>query len=145
MKNRALLSLAALSLSAACVSLPGLPPPGTPGSSASNPCTTPVCEVGITVTTCTEQYNDIKADPDKLYVTAPPNTGIHWTINSSGFTFVGQGIAFKTEPGKRTFRNPRPGTTDWSYDNAGTSGQYDYGIWLKGPSGTCHVDPSIMN
>jgi hypothetical protein len=147
MNNRALLSIAALSLTvAACAALEGPPPPGpgTPGSSAGNPCTDPICEVSITATMCKEHDYVVNAVPDTLYV-APPNQMIHWTIKSGGYGFIGKGIDFKSEGGKTTFKNPKPGSTDWYYDNDGTKGKFDYGIWLKGPDGTCHVDPSIMN
>src|SRR5258708_28098385 len=114
MNTRALLSVVALSLTAACAALQGFPPPGpgTPGSSRDNPCTAVTCEVHITVTRCTQQDNDIKADMDPLYVKAPPNAAIHWTIDSSGYVFNGEGIDFKTLAGKNTFPRPRPGTTE---------------------------------
>jgi hypothetical protein len=146
MNNRALLSVAALSLAiAACAGLKGFPPPaGPPGSSVDNPCKDPVCEVVITSTKCKENDYVVNAVLDTLYV-APPNGAIHWTIRSPGYAFIGKGIDFKTAAGQKTFHHPKPGSTQWYVENDGTKGKFDYGIWLKGPDGTCHADPSIMN
>jgi hypothetical protein len=66
-------------------------------------------------------------------------------VCGAGYAFIGKGIDFKTAAGQKTFHHPKPGSTQWYVENDGTKGKFDYGIWLKGPDGTCHADPSIMN
>lgn len=165
MNNRALLSAIAICFAVAACSRteeapkpkpkaeapkPPEAPTATPASgtallgSATNRCNLPTCDVAIDVTQCSDKGNDIKATPDPYY-TAPPNKVIHWKIGGSGYGFVGKGIDFKTDGGKSNFKNPKPGSTDWYYDNSGTTGTYPYAIWLKGPNGNCHVDPTIVN
>jgi hypothetical protein len=146
MNNRALFSSVVVALiSAGCAVRPPVELLSVEDKAAQAHAT--VCTTGPCVITVECVKNVASGTPD-YYVPPGYKPTMTWNIQTSGYTFRGDGISFKTQDGKNNFDglNPQPGTTSYSKKNKHASaGSFEYSIYLQGPGGNCDYDPTVFN